>query len=233
MDDSIRERIIQALVTRLAIIRTANGFQTNAGANVIRARTAFDPAECPCLIVFPGVETRPNDPDKELVLRVQGAAVYGASSPDVIAEQIRSDVEEALTCPQWTVTYTSGGTYQVVAGNTITGATSGATGYVQSVTLASGTWAGGNAAGTMVIRRKTGTFAAENVNVGATTNVATVSATVPATLQLALCTASLASAIHYTGGGVEEYTQKSDTVVSCHADFKVVYATKRGNPFAQ
>lgn len=72
------------------------------------------------------------------------------------------------------VAYTSGGTYEIVAGDTITGATSGATAKVVSLTLTSGTWAGGDAAGVLTVNRRTGTFQAENLNVGANTNVATI-----------------------------------------------------------
>lgn len=73
-----------------------------------------------------------------------------------------------------TIHFNSGGTYTVAVGNTITGATSGATGVVATVTLTSGTWAGGDAAGYLEVTSKTGAFQAENLNVGANTNVATV-----------------------------------------------------------
>lgn len=71
--------------------------------------------------------------------------------------------------------FTSGGTYEIVPGNTITGATSTATATVKSVTLTSGTWAGGDAAGKLILDApQSGTFVAENLDVGANTNVATI-----------------------------------------------------------
>lgn len=70
--------------------------------------------------------------------------------------------------------FTSGGTTAIVVGNVITGATSSATGTVARVVLTSGTWAGGDAAGYFIITGKTGTFQAENLNVGASTNLATI-----------------------------------------------------------
>lgn len=73
--------------------------------------------------------------------------------------------------------FTSGGTVVVEAGDTITGATSGATAVVASVDLDTGSWAGGDAAGTIYIDPgKTGTFEAENLDVGVDLNVATISA---------------------------------------------------------
>lgn len=72
------------------------------------------------------------------------------------------------------IAFTSGGTYEIVEGNTITGATSGATAVVTRVALASGSWAAGTAAGTLVFASQTGTFQSENLNVGANLNVATI-----------------------------------------------------------
>lgn len=69
----------------------------------------------------------------------------------------------------------SGGTYVPVAGNTVTGATSGATGVIQAVNLQSGAWASGNAVGTLVLTSRTGTFVnAETINIGANNDVGTI-----------------------------------------------------------
>lgn len=61
--------------------------------------------------------------------------------------------------------YTSGGTTEIEQGDQIKGATSGATAQVLKVLLDSGSWAGGDAAGHLVIYRRSGTFASENVYV--------------------------------------------------------------------
>jgi len=72
------------------------------------------------------------------------------------------------------IAFTSGGTYEIRPGDVVTGATSGATGHVVSLTLSSGTWAGGNAAGTLVLDNVVGTFQSENLDVDDNSNVATV-----------------------------------------------------------
>lgn len=72
------------------------------------------------------------------------------------------------------IAFTSGGTYVVAEGNTITGATSAATATVKRVIVTSGTWAGGDAAGRLVLSGQTGTFQSENLNVGGNLNVATI-----------------------------------------------------------
>ena len=73
-----------------------------------------------------------------------------------------------------TVSYTSGGTYQILVGDVITGAISGATGRVIAITLTSGTWAGGDAAGVITVCDQSGTFQSENLNVGTNNDVATI-----------------------------------------------------------
>lgn len=70
--------------------------------------------------------------------------------------------------------FTSGGTYQVAVGDTITGAISGATAVITGVALESGTYAAGTAVGHYTFASQTGTFQAENLNVGINLDVATI-----------------------------------------------------------
>lgn len=70
--------------------------------------------------------------------------------------------------------FTSGGTFEIEEGDTITGATSGATAVITRVMLQSGTWAAGTAAGKLIFASQTGTFQSENLNVGLDLNVATI-----------------------------------------------------------
>jgi hypothetical protein len=72
--------------------------------------------------------------------------------------------------------YTSGGTYVMKAGDTIVGATSGATGVIVSRTIDAGTDAGGDAAGILILKCQVGTFQSENLNVEGNSNVATIAA---------------------------------------------------------
>jgi hypothetical protein len=83
--------------------------------------------------------------------------VINVSDGDKITEWFRGKV----------IPFSSGGANQVVAGDTIVGATSGARAFVRDVLLASGTWAGGDAAGFFLMNEDdiTGTFGSENVYV--------------------------------------------------------------------
>jgi hypothetical protein len=74
------------------------------------------------------------------------------------------------------VDFTSGGTYVLAVGDTITGATSSATAIVRKVITTSGSYSAGTAVGFMVLDTIAGTFVAEDLNVGANSNVATIAA---------------------------------------------------------
>lgn len=73
-------------------------------------------------------------------------------------------------------TFSSGGTYVLTSGDTVVGATSGATAVVDTVTVTSGSFAAGTAAGSFTITSQSGAFALnEDLNVGANLNVASLS----------------------------------------------------------
>ena len=63
----------------------------------------------------------------------------------------------------WKLSYTSGST-EFTIGETLTGATGGATGDVVTYGLTSGTWGGGDAAGTVYVKQKSGDYQAEDIN---------------------------------------------------------------------
>ena len=72
---------------------------------------------------------------------------------------------------------TSGGTANITPGDTIVGASSGATAYVEAVLLQSGTWDDGSATAFLMLSAKTGVFIAENLNVpGKQNDIATIPA---------------------------------------------------------
>lgn len=71
------------------------------------------------------------------------------------------------------IAFTSGST-EIEEGDTITGATSGATATVKRVQVTSGGWDDGDAAGYLALADQTGTFEAENLDVGSSTDVATI-----------------------------------------------------------
>lgn len=80
-----------------------------------------------------------------------------------------------------TLSYDSGGTVVMAAGDTVVGGTSAATGIIVSRTIATGTDAGGDAAGVLTLKCVKGTFQNdEALNVEGNANVATVDGTAAA-----------------------------------------------------
>ena len=73
------------------------------------------------------------------------------------------------------LSYTSGGTYTIAVGDTITGETSAATAVITAITVESGTLAAGTAAGRIIFASQTGTFQTETIKVGINLNVANIS----------------------------------------------------------
>lgn len=245
MSDTIREQIIQAIIDRMAIIRADNGFNTGCGANVFRAARRIDPSQLDAVTVFPRREsatgefnslhvTMPVDVQALAAVVAVGSETEGERAERVsqLIESMLGDIIEAMTSDRFSIAFTSG-SREPVAGDTITGATSAATGFVESVTLSSGSWAAGTAAGSIKFRRKTGTFAAENIDIGSETNVATVAATVTVEEAVALVTDSLADGIYYQAGGVDDYQEAGDQSIGVMATFNISYPVKEGNPYGQ
>lgn len=72
------------------------------------------------------------------------------------------------------MTFSSGGTYVLQDGDTLTGATSGATAVLRRAVVTSGSYAAGTAAGYLITNTPVGTWVGENINVGGNLNVATM-----------------------------------------------------------
>lgn len=58
--DTIREIIIKSFLTRMAVITTANGYNTNIGSEVLRAEKNIDPRDLPACDLWPGTEKGEN-----------------------------------------------------------------------------------------------------------------------------------------------------------------------------
>lgn len=97
----------------------------------------------------------------------------GATAKDIYKSTASGWTKVALG---FKIPFTSGGVTEIVVGQTITGATGAATAVLTGVSLQSGSWAGGDAAGDFIMLTATGTFQSENINVGANPNLATIAA---------------------------------------------------------
>jgi len=234
--ETIREQIILAIISKLAVIRTTAGYNTDCGANVHRALKMLDPDELSACVVWPKSEEAGRQYGsgmQVMPIRVEGLVLHGAANPSVVSELILGDLIEAMTGIVWTLGFTSGGTYEIEAGDAIEGATGGATAYVVGVSLSSGSWAGGDAAGTLTLRRSTGTFQAENLDVGANSNVAAIAGEPTGSGPIDTTTGGLADAIEYAGGGIDEYPEGADQTTGVLTRWNIKYRTRNGDPYHQ
>ncbi len=232
MSDTIRERIIAAIITKLADIMVSNAYATGIGARVERVRPVFQAAELPAISVTPQAETAERICGKmvcTMPVTAEGIVLHGSYNPSIMSEKMLGDFISCLTGIEKMLSFTSGGTYQIVPGDVITGATSAKTAIVIQVTLSSGTWAAGTASGTLRLRLQSGDFVAENLNVRAILNVATIAANSSLIPHLG----GLVDDIYYSGGGPEIYPESGADITGCPATFIIKYKVVLGNPSAQ
>ena len=234
--DTIREQIIQAVISKLAVIRSANGYNTEAGANVQRAQKHLDPDSLPACVVWPRTEAMQYDYGaglRVMPLQVEGLQLHGDVNPSVFAELLEGDLIEARVGIVWSLSFTSGGTYEINVGDTIEGATGGATAHVAGVSVDMGSWAGGDAAGTLTLRRVTGTFQAENLDVDGNSDVAAIAGGPTGEDPLDNTTGGLAEAIEYAGGGIDEYPEGADQATGVVTKWNIKYRTLSADPYHQ
>lgn len=238
MADSIREQILTAIGTRLTSILETNQYHTDIGEHVLRSQL---PRINSAVVPAVGYHVDPEENTElykakqvnVLPVRVQGVEHYGSFEPPIMAEKLYADICECVLSDELTLDYDSGGTTEIHAGDTISGETSAATALVISVTLDSGTWAGGDAAGSFLLRRVVGTFENnEELTADAVAGLATVDGTGTWQSRLALSTGGLADAVsHYTG---EVYMPEADgTTVAALVIFNIRYKIIAGNPYSQ
>lgn len=236
MADTIREQIIAAIVTKLADILITKGYNTDIGQNVDRVLKDVDPDDLPATTVWPQPETSERKYGYSHIVmpvNLNGLVAFGSVNASVEAEKILGDLIELMTAIRWTLPFTSGGTYTVVAGNTIEGQGSGAVALVEFVDLTGGAWATGDAAGNLTLRRLVGTFEAEDLDVGANANVASTSGVITGQDAPTVVTGGLADDIEYKSGGTEGYPEAGDLTVGVPALFNLKYRTLAGDPYNQ
>lgn len=242
MSETIREQIIQAIEDKLKIVIKDKAYQTDSGKNVFRAIRNIDENIDEFLNIFPKPETAVRDSELEVTMpvNIEGIAKFISSdnppqieNPSQVAEKLLGDIIEAMVGRKWILDFTSGGSYQPRPANIITGATSGATGFIESVSLESGDWENGDAAGKITIRRKKGNFTSENLNIGDETNVATIDGTVEYQSAEYSTTGDLATDIIYLSGGAEEYPEEGQNRIGVLAIFNVVYSIIADDPFSK
>ena len=103
MADTVRKKIIQAVLSKLAIIMVANGFNTEIGGNVERGKTHDDPENVPKLSLWAGREEAGKIIGAHVCnmnLRLEALLAVGSEEPSVLAEKALGDMIRAM-CGGW------------------------------------------------------------------------------------------------------------------------------------
>jgi hypothetical protein len=105
MSLTVREKIIRQFMTRLSVITTLNGYGTDLGTKVIRARRSIDDNELPVSVLWPGPETAKEIygiTQCSMMLRVEGLALFGSENPSEVSERILGDLIKCVMAKTWT-----------------------------------------------------------------------------------------------------------------------------------
>lgn len=237
MTQPISERILRAMAAAAQGIRTAAGYTTDVGEHVQVAESDLAETDLPGVILWPGTDqlaAQYGAGEKTLSVTVLAILAHGAEIPGYLVLRVLADLEEALCAPVLSLPF-SAGTVEVSVGATVGGMLSGAGGYVGAVSVLSGSWAGGDAAGVLALRRLTGSGLFASGEILTVLGVPVATASGAGTYQAATerVTAGLAKGIQYDGGGADEYPTAGQKITGVTAVFTVRYRTRPGDSYHQ
>jgi len=216
---------------------TANGYNLELGDEVYYAfLPPIDFDILPAIGYLPTTEETESLHDQgkfKMQVQVQAVEKVGTIQGGPMAEMIYADIIEAVQGVVWTLGFDSGGTFKPIVGATITGVDSGATGYVTAVSLDSGAWGDGDAAGSFGLRRVEGEFNDnEQLDIESNADVATVDGVLSAQSALKTTTDDLADAINILSARTQ-YPNAEQKSAGVEVVFEIIYKRVAGNPYSQ
>jgi hypothetical protein len=236
MTDTIRHRIIDAVVEKGAEVRRSKGYRTEVGKNIQIYRTQN--ITLPAIGIWPETETviQVHGGNRhEMPIKVEGIMALGTDSIHVTVEKIIADIIEMMTGTKYVLDYSSGGDATNVPepGDLVVGESSGAEAIVESFTVDSGEWGLGTAAGDFTLRRLSGVFEAEDLTIDGVSGLAQTSGSVSKTKAEISTGGGLVEDIILAGAGRSDYPESGEQVVGSEVVFNVIYFTELGNPYSQ
>jgi hypothetical protein len=108
MADTIRELILQDIVSQLQTLTIANGYNTSCGQSVARARMEIAIADLPAISIIPGEESAQKGYGEQLhtmPLEVHALHKRGDLDMSVLAEQMLGDLISCLVGGQDSISY--------------------------------------------------------------------------------------------------------------------------------
>jgi hypothetical protein len=236
--DTIRERILTAFGEKLETALVENGYKLDLGDEVMRSfLPPIDFQYLPSVGYMPLLEENTAlhgyHSNFDMQIQVQGVAEYGTIKPGQMAELIYADIVEAILGNTWTLGFDRGGPFKAVVGATITGATSGAIGYIAGVSLSSGAWDDEDAAGVLNLRRVDGDFINnEEIKIGSEIDVAMVDGVQAGINAVASTTGGLVDSIGILSAQ-PEFPNQDQKSTGVNVVFGINYKRVAGNPYSQ
>jgi len=238
MTDTIRQRIIDAIVVKGSEVRRSGGYRSDIGRNIQIYRTQN--VTVPAIGIWPGTEivTQVHGGNRnEMPVKVEGIVALGSDDYHSLVEKIIGDIIEMMTGTKYVLDYSSGGdaTNTPEPGDLIVGETSGAEAIVESFATDSGSWGLGTAAGFFTLRRLTpnAEFEAEDLTIDGVVGLAQTSGSMTKLKAEATTCDNLVDDIVLIGAGKEEYPESGEQIVGSAAVFNIIYFTIAGNPYSQ
>jgi hypothetical protein len=234
--NSIREKAITELTTRLAEISIAHGYE-NDFTGILRGQKKANESDLPYIAVLPGMETETavcsmGNRVVDVPIEATKAFDWVTENPSVIAETMLADLKANLKDTKLRINFTVG-SHAPVAGERITGATSAVSAHVLSVAVSSGSWGAGTAAGYIVIRDMRGNATYTDFIIGENLNDPTPTLCCKVA-SVALNTGTdfaYVADIKYSTGGVLVYPNPDEKVITVHTEWTITYFENCDNPY--
>lgn len=234
MGISIRRRIIDAVDVRLASIQIANGFNTDAGQNVTLNQPQSG-STLPCLDIQPGSEEVDADRGRaEFRIRIEGVIEAGNLQGVEESEKLLADIVEVMTAREIDIDFINGLLVGIdpVPGDYVETESGSFLGMIANIEISSGSFNGGNAAGTMTFRRCNGRLRSGDVLQYDGEDMLTVDSILAHRMPEDLAGGGLAENIAYAGGGPLVAEEPGGTLAGAFAEFRIAYRPESGNPYA-
>jgi len=227
--NTIRETIIQNLITQLSYIKTLYGYTYTYSDNIVRGRNQLHESELPGILVLPGTETivkHYSEAIHEMPVNIRAYREFTSNqNPSILAEATLGDLIINVFGPIFTLPFTLGKS-AISEGNIITGKVSTATARIIKVVITNGSWVGGNAIGTLTLRYQTGTFQSELIKVGGVD-----SATIAGNSTRIYPYGNSVGQILYDSAGIDSYPDPGEKIIEVVLNIRMQYTTAFDNPY--
>lgn len=100
MADTIRQKIITAVESRVAAITIVNGYSTDIGKNVFVVEKKLGKEDPPAVVIWPQVEETAQKFGKQLCImpiQIDGISHFQSLNPSVVAEKMLGDLIKNIT----------------------------------------------------------------------------------------------------------------------------------------